>query len=1057
MDNKNLDNNFYSRQIGTYGLTTQTKIMKMNIFIYGMRGVGIETSKNLILVGPKNLTIFDMSKTKINDLTANYFLTEEDVKNGKRRDEACFKHLSELNPYVNLSIMEGNDIIKDIKKKLKDPELKYDLVIITEFLPKEKLIEIDELCRAEKIGFILSLELGIFEYIFVDFGDSFTIQDETGDEVKEYLIKDISKEKNGKVTINTELSGNIKLTSNDLISFKEIVGMVELNNCSPMKIKINDDKIEIGDTSNFSDYISGGILFNVKVPKILKFESFKDRVENPIKEGEEYNDPLDFSNPNIQEILRLGLLALFDFFDKKNYLPEINKEEDFKELFDIAKKILEQKEKEDIYWVKYIRSNIEIYDVDFDLIFERTIKYLSNWAKIEICPISSFLGGVTAQEAIKFSGKYKPIHQWLYCDFSQLVENLEVKENDRKMLNSRYDDQIAIFGSEMQNKLSNTNIFMIGAGALGCEFLKTFAAMGVSTNAKNNLFVTDNDNIELSNLNRQFLFNKNSIGRPKSEVACESIKKMNKDFNCISFQSRVCQETENFFDEEFWNKQDYIINAVDNIEARQYIADQSLIYKKILIDSGTLGTKANSQIMVPHKTIPYSPPEEKEESKIPFCTLADHPFNINHCITWARSNFEEYFINNLKNVKMFLSDRENFFNIFTKETAYSEQIEKLTEIFEYSKIAIEKNFVKCVEKGLKQYNINFHNKILYLLALYGKDKSKFWTGDKRFPHPISFNTKDKYSILFIKKYAQILARSLSIPIIDDDEEIIKIISQIKIDEYIPPTINTSVKSSDMKKNKKSKEYFNMIKEKVNNYKKEINSFFDSLKEKVNGDLIKIEEFDKDDEKKGHIEFLYAFTNLRAENYDIEKCDISKVKMIAGKIVPAIASTTAAVVGIVALQLYVLKSTEDIKNLRNCYFDLARNVICFENVRMAKFIKDGNDQLKQGSKKYKLIPEKYTIWDYLVINDSLSIKQFIDYMKKNYNVEITSIISNQIILYTKKESGNDDLKINKKIEDIYCELSKIKIFENKKFLILEILGDIGEFIAKMPLIKYNFKK
>ena len=1057
MDNKNLDNNFYSRQIGTYGLTTQTKIMKMNIFIYGMRGVGIETSKNLILVGPKNLTIFDMSKTKINDLTANYFLTEEDVKNGKRRDEACIKHLSELNPYVNLSIMEGNDIIKDIKKKLKDPELKYDLVIITEFLPKEKLIEIDELCRAEKIGFILSLELGIFEYIFVDFGDSFTIQDETGDEVKEYLIKDISKEKNGKVTINTELSGNIKLTSNDLISFKEIVGMDELNNCSPMKIKINDDKIEIGDTSNFSDYISGGILFNVKVPKILKFESFKDRVENPIKEGEEYNDPLDFSNPNIQEILRLGLLALFDFFDKKNYLPEINKEEDFKELFDIAKKILEQKEKEDIYWVKYIRSNIEIYDVDFDLIFERTIKYLSNWAKIEICPISSFLGGVTAQEAIKFSGKYKPIHQWLYCDFSQLVENLEVKENDRKMLNSRYDDQIAIFGSEMQNKLSNTNIFMIGAGALGCEFLKTFAAMGVSTNAKNNLFVTDNDNIELSNLNRQFLFNKNSIGRPKSEVACESIKKMNKDFNCISFQSRVCQETENFFDEEFWNKQDYIINAVDNIEARQYIADQSLIYKKILIDSGTLGTKANSQIMVPHKTIPYSPPEEKEESKIPFCTLADHPFNINHCITWARSNFEEYFINNLKNVKMFLSDRENFFNIFTKETAYSEQIEKLTEIFEYSKIAIEKNFVKCVEKGLKQYNINFHNKILYLLALYGKDKSKFWTGDKRFPHPISFNTKDKYSILFIKKYAQILARSLSIPIIDDDEEIIKIISQIKIDEYIPPTINTSVKSSDMKKNKKSKEYFNMIKEKVNNYKKEINSFFDSLKEKVNGDLIKIEEFDKDDEKKGHIEFLYAFTNLRAENYDIEKCNISKVKMIAGKIVPAIASTTAAVVGIVALQLYVLKSTEDIKNLRNCYFDLARNVICFENVRMAKFIKDGNDQLKQGSKKYKLIPEKYTIWDYLVINDSLSIKQFIDYMKKNYNVEITSIISNQIILYTKNESGNDDLKINKKIEDIYCELSKIKIFENKKFLILEILGDIGEFIAKMPLIKYNFKK
>jgi len=1061
MSNQNLDNNFYSRQIGTYGLGTQTKIMKMNIFIYGMRGVGIETAKNLILAGPKSLTIFDMSPTKINDLTANYFLTEEHVKNNKRRDEACFTNLSELNPYVNISIMEGSDIVQDIKKKLKEPEFKYDLVIITEFLPKKTLIEIDELCRAEKIGFILSLEFGIFGYLFVDFGDSFIIQDETGDEIKEYLIKDITKEKNGKVSINTELSGNIKLTSNDLISFKEIVGMTELNNCSPMKIKINDNKIEIGDTSNFSDYISGGILFNVKVPKILKFESFQERVENPIKEGEEYNDPLDFSNPNIQEILRLGLLALFEFFDKKNYLPEINKTEDNSELFEIAKNILKQKEKEDIYWVKYIRSNIEIYDVDFDLIFEQTIKYLSNWAKIEICPISSFLGGVIAQEAIKFSGKYKPIHQWLYCDFSQLVENLKVDENDRKMLNSRYDDQIAIFGKEMQNKLADTNIFMIGAGALGCEFLKTFSAMGIATNSQKNLFVTDNDNIELSNLNRQFLFDKNSIGRPKAEVACESIKKMNKDFNCIYFQNRVCQETENFFNEEFWNKQDYIINAVDNIEARKYIADQSLIYKKILIDSGTLGTKANSQIMVPHKTIPYSPPEEKEEEeKIPVCTLADHPFNINHCITWARDNFEEYFIKIQKNVKKFLNDRDNFFIKFKKETPFSDQIEKLKEIFEYSKIAIEKNFVKCVEKGLKQYNINFKNKILDLFALYGKDKNKFWTGDKRFPHPISFNTQDKYSLLFIKKYAQILARSLSIPIIDNDEEIIKIISQIKIEEYIPPPMNASVKSSDKNnKNLKTKEHFKMIKEKVNNYIKKINEYFDSLKEKVNGDLIKIEEFDKDDESKGHIEFLYAFTNLRAENYDIEKCDISKVKMVAGKIVPAIASTTAAIVGIVALQLYVLKSTEDIKYLRNCYFDLARNVICFENVRMAKYIKDGNDELKPGSKKHKLIPEKYSKWDYLVINESLTIKQFIDYIKKEYNVEVSSIISNQINLYSKniKNDGNEDPKLNKKIEDVYNMLSKIKIFENKKFLMLEIIGDIGDFIAKMPLIKYNFKK
>ena len=796
MLNDNLDKNFYSRQIETYGLNTQTKIMKMNVFIYGMRGVGIETSKNLVLAGPKSLTIFDPNKIKINDLTSNYFLKEEDIINLKRRDEASISSLIELNPYVNIKIMEGNNIIKDIQKTLKDPESKYNLIVITELLPRKDIEEINELCRKENIGFILSLEFGIYAYIFVDFGNSFTIYDEKGDEIKEYLIEKITKEEKGKVTINTSLSGDIKLNSNDFISFKEIKGMTELNNCSPKKIKINENIIEIDDTSKFSDYISGGVLFNVKVPKVIHFECFKERLEIPIKEGEEYNAPLDSANPNNQEILGIGLLSLFDFYDKKGSLPEINKLKDEKELIMIARNILKQKEKEEIFWVKNIRENMEIYNMDFDKIFEQTIKFLSNWAKTEICPIASFLGGVTAQEVIKFSGKYRPIHQWLYCDFSQLVEGLNLDEGNRKMMNSRYDDQIAIFGNEIQKRLSNINIFMIGAGALGCEFLKTFATMGISTNKNHNLFVADNDDIELSNLNRQFLFHKNTIGRPKAEVACESIKKMNKDFNCISFRKRVESESENFFDEEFWNKQDFIINAVDNLEARVYIAEQSLIYKKILIDSGTLGTKAHSQVIIPHKTIPYYPPEKQGEDKVPFCTLADHPFNINHCIIYAKDNFNGYFVNILKDVQEFLQNRESFYTLFKSKTSFSDQLEKLKEIFEYSKIAIEKNFDKCVEKGLLQYNYNFNYKILDLLETYGKDNNDFWTGDKRLPHPITFNTEDKYSLLFVKKYSQILARSLSIPVIEDDKEINEIISKIKIEKYIPKIINNSLKSNN---------------------------------------------------------------------------------------------------------------------------------------------------------------------------------------------------------------------------------------------------------------------
>jgi ubiquitin-activating enzyme E1 len=275
-----------------------------------MRGVGIETAKNIVLSGTKSLTIFDPNKSKINDLTSNFFLNELDVKEGRRRDEACISKLSELNPYVKINVMEGDEIILDIQKKIKDQDLKYDVVIITEFLSKKEIIDIDEICRKNNIGFILSLEFGIFGFIFVDFGDEFKIYDESGEETKEYLINSITKEKEGKVFINTSLSGKINLTSNDLVSFKEVEGMTELNNCSPIKIHVNGDIIEIGDTSNFSDYTCGGVLFNVKLPKTMNFESFKSRVEIPIKEGEEYNDPLDFLNINIQEILHIGLYVV---------------------------------------------------------------------------------------------------------------------------------------------------------------------------------------------------------------------------------------------------------------------------------------------------------------------------------------------------------------------------------------------------------------------------------------------------------------------------------------------------------------------------------------------------------------------------------------------------------------------------------------------------------------------------------------------------------------------------------------------------------------------------
>ena len=70
-----------------------------------------------------------------------------------------------------------------------------------------------------------------------------------------------------------------------------------------------------------------------------------------------------------------------------------------------------------------------------------------------------------------------------------------------------------MFGKSVQHKLESLKAFLVGAGALGCEFFKNFASMGVSTGDAGLVTVTDDDVIEKSNLSRQFLFRDWDIGR----------------------------------------------------------------------------------------------------------------------------------------------------------------------------------------------------------------------------------------------------------------------------------------------------------------------------------------------------------------------------------------------------------------------------------------------------------------------------------------------------------------------------------------------------------------
>lgn len=147
---------------------------------------------------------------------------------------------------------------------------------------------------------------------------------------------------------------------------------------------------------------------------------------------------------------------------------------------------------------------------------------------------------------------------------------------------------------------------MIGAGALGCEYLKQFALMGVASSANGKLTVTDDDSIEISNLNRQFLFRKKHVGSSKAATACSVAKTINPSLNVEAKIMRADPKSENVFTDQFWDDLDCVFGAVDNIHARQYVDSKCVLHKKYLFESGTLGTKCNSQMVVPYKTQSYN-------------------------------------------------------------------------------------------------------------------------------------------------------------------------------------------------------------------------------------------------------------------------------------------------------------------------------------------------------------------------------------------------------------------------------------------------------------------
>lgn len=166
-----------------------------------------------------------------------------------------------------------------------------------------------------------------------------------------------------------------------------------------------------------------------------------------------------------------------------------------------------------------------------------------------------------------------PIKQWMYYDAMEALpsEILPEDEVTPGPTPSRYDGQVMVFGKAMQKALAGQSMFLVGAGAIGCEMLKNWAMMGVACAVDGAekcgiVHVTDMDHIEKSNLSRQFLFRNADINQPKSRTAAVAASNMNSNLNYSVYETKVAPETENLFNDDFYESLSFVCTALDNVE-----------------------------------------------------------------------------------------------------------------------------------------------------------------------------------------------------------------------------------------------------------------------------------------------------------------------------------------------------------------------------------------------------------------------------------------------------------------------------------------------------------
>lgn len=539
-----------------------------------------------------------------------------------------------------------------------------------------------------------------------------------------------------------------------------------------------------------------------------------------------------------------------------------------------------------------------------------------------------------------------------------------------------------------------------------------------------------------------------SINQPKTKISTNQLI-------YHAFPPCFCQE--HIFGDDFYDKLHGVCTALDNVEARLYVDQRCVFYRLPMLESGTLGTKGNTQVVVPHLTESYGATRDPPEKSIPVCTLKNFPNQIQHTLQWARDYFEGEFKQSAEEVNSYLTT--------SSPEAYLASLEpntKLETLKVLQKTLVEERpitFEDCVVWARLKFETLFNNHIRQLLHNFPPDQvtssgAKFWSGSKRCPKPLNFDFDDtcgdanmRNHFDFVVAAANLRAGMFGIVGRTDEEYFRETLKNVIVPDYTPQD-GVKIAAND------AEEANNNTESPMDSADTQADEIWNALPKPSELAGYKLNPIDFDKDIDDHMLFVTACSNLRALNYSIPTEDTHRSRAIAGNIIPAIATTTALVTGLICLELYKLVGTPrkelTIEAFKNGFVNVA---IPFMTLSEPSPPAKTKSMLK--GKEWEWTP-----WDSLDMNlGDITMGEFMDHFEKEYNLEISMLSHGVSILYSffankKKVEERKAMKMT----EVITSITKKEFPPNQLFIILEVIANdlTTDEEVELPYIRYRFR-